>query len=61
MQVTIIFGLRSVLSKDLDNLAKFFLDAIEGPALDDDKRILELHMKKNTDSNPKTTIYITSL
>ena len=60
LKVSITFGLRSVLSKDLDNLAKFFLDAIEGAAFDDNKRILELNLKKKTDTNPNTTISITT-
>ena len=59
--VKICFGLARVSSKDLDNMAKFLLDTLEGAIYDDDKFIIDLHLKKATVVDPKMTISITSI
>jgi len=43
---------------DADNLAKFYLDCINGIFWSDDKRVNELHVKKKYSEKPRTIIEI---
>ena len=46
LSVSVVFGLRDIASKDVDNLSKFLLDAMEGAIFDDDKFVYSLHASK---------------
>lgn len=51
---------QSATSKpDLDNLAKFYLDALNNLAWFDDQQITSLHLIKKYSSQPNTAIYVT--
>ena len=39
---------------DVDNLAKFVLDALNGVLYDDDRRIVKLEVGKSWDPNPES-------
>jgi Holliday junction resolvase RusA-like endonuclease len=48
--------------KDLDNLAKFTLDALNGRAWLDDRQVMELVLSKIARSNnPRTVLHIEEL
>ena len=55
------FGMCNASRKDLDNLSKFLLDALEAACYGDDKWIFELHVIKSHTINPKTTVFISTI
>ena len=61
LRVVVSFGLRCVTSKDLDNMCKFLLDALEAACYDDDKYIFDLHVMKARAENPETYVSITKI
>ena len=61
LKVQVSFFLKRATSKDLDNMAKFLLDSLEGAAYDNDKHIVDLHLVKSTLNSPKTIITISSI
>ena len=59
INVSIQFQLRlASTGKDLDNMAKFLLDALEGSVYDNDKFIMDLHLSKASSPIPKTIVSI---
>lgn len=51
--------LNQIIGKpDLDNLAKFYLDAANGILWHDDKQIISLNLKKRYSENPRTEITV---
>lgn len=54
-----LWGIQPANEKpDADNLAKFYLDCINGIFWSDDKRVNELHVKKQYSEKPRTIIEI---
>ena len=60
LRVSICFFHSPGHPKDLDNMAKFLLDSLEGAAYDNDKHIVDLHLVKSTLNSPKTIITIST-
>ena len=58
LRVGVIFHLRHVATKDVDNMAKFLLDAMEEVLFDNDKFILDLNLSKSANKTPKTLVFI---
>ena len=55
----LLWGIEKVVSKpDVDNLAKFYLDCANGTLFEDDKQIVELHVRKIYSVNPRTVMRI---
>ena len=58
LRVGVIFHLRHVATKDVDNMAKFLLDAIEEVVFNNDKYIIDLSLSKSTNETPKTLVFV---
>ena len=61
LQVSIISHFHTATRKDLDNLSKFLLDAMEGVLYDDDKWIFHLVVKKVETTSPSMVVSVSSL
>lgn len=46
---------------DLDNMAKTYLDAMNGIVYKDDSQIIELNVKKKYSTVPATTVYVVNI
>ena len=61
LKVNITFFMANRWSKDIDNMAKFILDAMNLAIYDDDQRIVILDLKKRSSTEPHTNISIQSV
>ena len=61
IRVDVVLHLCNATSKDLDNMAKFLLDALQGVCYNDDKFIFELCLSKSTSDLPKALVFIKTI
>jgi Holliday junction resolvase RusA-like endonuclease len=46
LSASVVFHIEDIMGKDLDNMAKFLNDALEGAIMDDDKFVVQLFLSK---------------
>jgi Holliday junction resolvase RusA-like endonuclease len=61
LKVRIKFYAASGHNKDLDNMTKFLLDALEGAIYADDKCIVEMHLSKEQSPQARTEVSVEML
>lgn len=54
-----LYGVFCDKRPDIDNYIKFYLDILDGVAIDDDKQVVCLESRKIYSAEPKTVIWIT--